>query len=171
VSGAEVLLVTGSRALSDTARALRWTRAAILRAVADCMERTDRVRVVTGDADGADVEAEAIASGLNSGFGEVTYSLFRLDGVVIHEDRPNERWPGEEAPAHGSAERKRWPLKRNAAMVARVAKSPRVTVLALKAPWSKTDGTGHTVGLAARAGLTVVSLECPAELGPKGGAS
>ena len=167
MSGAEVLLVTGSRALADTAAALRWPRAAILRAVADCMERTDRVRVVVGDAAGGDEEAEALASSLNVRYPGVTFSVFRLSGLVVHEDRPNERWTGEEAPSRGSAESRRWPLKRNAAMVARVARMPRASVLALKAPWSKTDGTGHTAGLAAAAGLVVVRLECPSELGPQ----
>ena len=61
-------------------------------------------------------------------------------------------------PPFGDPARKRWPLKRNAAMVRDVAVlSTRyiVTVLALRASWSPTNGTGHTIGLARTAGLPV----------------
>lgn len=165
----EVLLVTGSRRLADTPAALRWARAAILRAVADCLERTDVLRVVVGDAEGADSEAEDIARALNVAFPGVTYSVFRLDGTVLHGDRENERWTDLPRPEKGTPEAPRWPLKRNAAMVARVARRVRVTVLALKAPWSETDGTGHTARLAAEAKLPVARLTCPRALGPNGG--
>lgn len=161
----EVLLFTGSRKFAGHPAALRWARSVILREAADVLERTDRLRFVVGDAEGIDDLAESIARALNSLSQHINYSVFRLDGLLIHSDRANERWTDETPPAMGSPERKRWPLTRNRAMVARVRAfdGPKACV-GIRCPWATTNGTAHTMTLAREAGMIVRAYDCPSDL-------
>lgn len=156
-----ILLVTGSRALADTPAAERWARERI----ADAFERHNPTIVVTGDAAGPDEWAvgPALAD-------DCDVYVWRCDGSVERrwatgaELQPMRRWTP-------TGPRKRWPLQRNAAMVAETTDQSEgaAVVLALHAPWATTRGTAHTVGLARRAGLAVEEHTCPAEHGPRGG--
>ena len=159
----EVLLVTGSRAFAGHPAALRWVRATLLREFASVLERTDRLRVVTGDADGVDLAALQIARMFHDlrGVFDVEYSAFQLDGVMFSSDLPVERWT-EIVPPTEASERKKWPLIRNRAMVERVAafKGAKAGV-AIMAPWSTSHGAGQTVGLLQAAKIDVRGHTCP----------
>jgi hypothetical protein len=88
-----------------------------------------------------------------------------------HYSVPGSRWLLDGTPLPSTAEAwKQRALARNAAMVERTARTHKgnVAVVALKATWSRTDGTGHTAGLAARHGLPVEVLVCPEAYGPRG---
>lgn len=169
---ARVLLVTGSRALCDTAPARGWTFAALrLRLSGD----EAPTLVVTGDARGAD---QAVSDIVPRG-GPVGIAVWELDGdvtvwspgVALGHVR---RWTDEMEPACGDREAwRRWPLKRNAAMAAWCAEKARdgadVRCVALLAPWSSSGGTQHTMRLAREFGLPVEVLVCPEAYAPRGG--
>jgi hypothetical protein len=150
-----VLLITGSRALHDRggAAAERWCRGILGAAVATHAP----TRVVAGDARGPDAWAEAAARD-----GGVLFVRFDLAGKVVRDSVYLGHWEREAPPPVGSAARKRWPLRRNTAMVLSAIRYGRehgcpVRCLALPAPagWSRTHGTAHTVGLCERAGIPV----------------
>ena len=170
---ARVLLVTGSRALYDTAEARAWTldvlRARLLGSDAPTL-------VVTGDARGADAAASEIVRRVGPTVG---IAVWELDGdvttwapgvvvgrVVRWTDEPELRWGDREG-------WRRRPLERNAAMVARCGEQARdgadVRCVALLAPWSTSGGTQHTMRLAREHGLHVEVLTCPEAYGPRGG--
>lgn len=161
----EVLLVTGSRAFDGHPAAMRWARSVLLREFATVLERTDNVRVVTGDADGIDALARELAHGLTVAIPTISLSTFWLDGAISHSDRENERWTDESPPSPGTPERKTWPLVRNRAIVERVAAfKGEKRGLALHAMWSRSHGTQQTAGLLRTAGIYVVGYQCPEDL-------
>ena len=156
------LLVTGSRALTDTPAAREWARAA-LRA-----QRTPSLsRVVAGDARGPDEWAHgpwSIGAWMDRWClnGDVRVGL----GSEWWTER---RWLPADAPrpsSHGEWAARA--LARNAAMVADVARRGNARCVALLAPWSRTRGTQHTMRLAREHGIAVEVLACPAEHGPRG---
>ena len=157
-----LLLVTGSRALALTAPARWWATRRILAALARLDDGAD---LVTGDAAGPDEWARrlAIAAG-------VPALVFNLYGRVI-DGQAGWRWTEQVRP-FGVPEAKRWPLRRNDAMVQyaaeRAASGARVQVLALTAGWATTKGTQYTAAAARKAGLAVEACEAPGELGPEG---
>lgn len=160
----EVILFSGSRKFAGHPAALRWARSVMLREAADVLERTDRLRFVMGDAEGIDDLAADVASALNALSPNIHRTVFRLNAMVTHDDRPNERWTTDAPPAIGSPERKRWPLTRNRAMVKRVATFPIRACVGIRCPWATTNGTAHTMTLAKDAGMDVRVYDCPAEL-------
>ena len=149
-----LILVTGSRALAGHAEARAWLRAEL--------DARRPAVVVTGDARGPDRWA------VQHVLGGVPW-VYRLDGSTT--DGFGDRigaWAGEPAPMRGTPAHRRWPLVRNAAMVAEVARtvgSYDVTVLALRCADATTHGTEHTIGLARRAGLAVVERVFAREAG------
>lgn len=169
---ARVLLVTGSRALYDTVAARDWTFAALrLRLPGEDAPTL----VVTGDARGPDQAASDIVPR----GGPVGIAVWELDGDVTMW-APGmalghvRHWTDEMEPACGDREAwRRWPLKRNAAMVAWCAENARdgasVRCVALLAPWSRTRGTQHTMRLAREHGLPAEVLVCPEAYAPRGG--
>ena len=156
---ARILLVTGSRALDDHVQALHWEREQVS-ARADSFRPT---LVVTGDARGPDESARVHAKRRG-----LPLECWSLSGWVAAWGAGRDRrwWPESEPPLTP----RHWPLERNRRMVAHVAELAKTAeatlVLALYAPWSRTQGTAHTVGLARAAGLTVIEATCPAEYGP-----
>lgn len=156
-----ILLVTGSRSLATREGAEAWARA-ILRDALACVDL-----LLVGDADGPDAWARA-AGAAGEGHRLWWYctkgwprGLIRQWDGMHCEDVP---WAPRGTSTH--------PLDRNAAMVRDAARMLRdgddVRVLALL-DGLKTDtptrratrGTEHTVGLAERAGLTVVERVWP----------
>ncbi len=138
---ARSLLVTGSRALDDTRDASVWARA-IVRFVIDqgfCW------LVVAGDARGPDDHAIACARSDGAPF-----ERWCLDGFV--RGSGERRWWPEGEPRRPA---KLWPLERNRRMVEAFAERAKDAdrVLALYAPWARTQGTAHTVGLPRAPGL------------------
>ena len=160
---ARVLLVTGSRALSDTPQAEAWARAELAKHISD-----DLVTVVSGDARGPDEWVHQLARGMWHARWTLGGSV---DAILLNEWWSEARWLPLGTPApHTNEAWKARALARNKAMVEHTARYDHSTVkvVALKAPWSRTDGTGHTAGLAARHGLPVEVLTCPEEYGPRG---
>ncbi len=157
-----ILLVTGSRALCDTEAAEAWAIDVIESAI--CREGP-LVGVVTGDARGPDAWAIESAT-----MREQPWTRYDLDGLLTRCAGPRQPWA-----LLGTRERtspRRWPLVRNEAMVAAVAAavaSGRYTAraLALRAPWARTNGTAHTIGLCRRAGIAAAEYVCPSECGPQ----
>lgn len=140
-----ILVVTGSRWLVQSPEATRVAQALI----------ADRVRalppggaVVTGDAEGPDTWAVHLAT-LAVMAHAPDRVVYALDGYRYLNGRAAGRWKAPLGLAPGTAR----PLARNAAMIAEVARRAaegcRVGVLALKAAWSNTDGTGQTARRAA----------------------
>jgi len=147
-----ILRVTGARALADEPAAEEWAREQIATAAARIV---DGGVLVTGDATGPDAWALARAEGL----GRLT-ARYALDGC-IYTGRGIIAW-GSRTSEHTS---RTWPLERNRVMVAhvahRAAQGRRAQVLALRAPWARTNGTAHTVTRATEAGLLVAEVICP----------
>jgi hypothetical protein len=162
---ARVLLVTGSRALTDTPEAEAWAQDELARRITREAVRS----VVTGDARGPDEWAHPDELGIWG----VRWCLsgdvdFRLGGDWWTEKRWLPR--GTPRPSSHDAWAQR-ALARNRAMVTHVADCDpgNVRVLALLAPWSRTRGTQHTMRLAREHGLPVEVLSCPEAYGPRGG--
>ena len=171
-----ILLVTGSRALTDTPAAREWARAALTdtpaarewaREALRAQRTPNLSRVVAGDARGPDEWAHCVWS--------IGAWLERwcLDGDVrlgLASEWWTERcWLPADAPRPSS--REAWAaraLARNQAMVEDVARRGNARCLALLAPWSRTRGTQHTLHLAREHGIPVEVLVCPAEHGPRG---
>ncbi len=152
VAELDILLVTGARALAELPAAEEWARAQITEAAARIV---DGGVLVTGDAAGPDAWALARAEGLGR-----QSARYALDGC-IYTSRGITVW-GIRGNSHTS---RTWPLERNRVMVHhvahRAAQGRRVQVLALRAPWARTNGTAHTITRAAEAGLVVVDKLCP----------
>jgi len=162
---ARVLLVTGSRALTDTPQAEEWARTELAKRIGPATLD----KVIAGDARGPDEWAhEAAPVG-------IWRSRWCLDGTVRYglgaSDWTEARWLHGDAPRPSSHDA--WAqraLARNRAMVEHTARRPEgVRVLALLAPWSRTRGTQHTMRLAREHSLPVEVLACPEALGPRGG--
>ena len=158
----DVLLVTGSRALTDTPAAEAWARGVLRERITSAVER-----VVAGDARGPDEWAHDTSA---NGFacarwclnGEVRYRFSRLwwtEALWLPRGTPKPRT--HEAWAQRAT-------ARNAAMVEHTARTPGAHCLALVAPWSRTQGTQMTARLAREHGIAVEVLVCPAEHGPGG---
>lgn len=163
--GCDILLVTGARSAGDSRLAEAWARGAI----AEAFDTHRPARLVTGDARGPDewARVEAVRRGVPfycyAGSGEITGADGRRWG----------RWTKDLAPDSGAprVEWAAWYLHRDRVMARQVARRGRegatVVVLALHAPWSKTQGTAFTVARAREAGLLVVELTVPAEMAPQ----
>ena len=145
-----IVVVTGSRSFSGNSAARAWLRER-LTALAPKL-------VVTGDAIGPDFWAAEWAAE----FG-VPCLVYGLDGaafLIFFENGEKrtvvQRWTEEKVPARGTFESRRWPLKRNDAMVAfaasRLPESP-VLVVGLPNPDATTQGTGYTLSAASRKGI------------------
>ena len=143
-----VLLVTGSRSLARIPGAEAWARGLIREALRGCD------LLIVGDAEGPDAWARALATA-----NETRTRCYHVHGLhrgwITDSDiaDPVARWD------EGVTRGRRYPLARNAAMVADAAgffdAGATVSVLALVDTASRTQGTLHTVGLARDAGLTV----------------
>ena len=148
----DVLFVCGHRALDRDIRAEWWAARAIL-------ARLARVRLggvlVTGGADGPDQWAHARAAKL--GVVRVTYDRYGRVRVERPGERPQDtRWlpKGEQLPTTRAG----WVEhlhRRNRVMIDAIARkhaeapAAHVEGLALRCPWSETDGTGMTTRYAA----------------------
>jgi hypothetical protein len=161
-----LLLVTGSRALADTPASEAWARAVLEPAIGAVILTG---WLVVGDAPGPDTWAWDSACGWHEG----AWAIYGLDGTVVTPKLGGlSRWHAD-AVAGRAQHGARWPLERNRAMVAAVAKAHRggrvaARCLALVAPWATTAGTQFTARLAREAGLAVETLTCDAALGPGG---
>jgi hypothetical protein len=157
----QVLLVTGARELARTHARTAWGVAAVGDAITAL--RRDAL-VMTGDATGPDTWARSEAA-----LAALERWVYALDGWIYANGEPRCHWT---AVTGAGRSPRRWPLYRNERMVAEAhgfaGRGDAVTVLALVAPWSRTRGTMHTVGLAHRAGIAATILACPVELGPGG---
>jgi hypothetical protein len=152
-----VLVVTGSRALSDTRAARGWAWRQLVRWIANAP--VPFVRVLTGDAAGVDELAKAVALSA-----EIPFDIYRLNGRISGHDGTRHWYRGR------VPDDVQWPLRRNDAMVEDALRArdrgALVRVLALRASWSRTGGTLYTADLARGSGLRVAFLECPPEYGP-----
>jgi len=151
VSDARILLVTGSRALEDSAQ--EADARGLLRAFAEIAAPSV---VVAGDARGPDEWAIEWAAMCG-----IPTRMWSLDGWIYDEHKArNVDWWKADKKRRGTESALPKPLQRNLAMVRSAAAKARwgahVQVLALEASWSATKGTAHTAGLALRAGLAVV---------------
>jgi hypothetical protein len=165
------LIVTGSRVLWDAPRAQEWSHDLVRRELGALPLGSV---VVTGDARGPDASAQRLARQF-----DWECLVYGLDGYARttvprgYSTKPAVLWHPDPLAGMRRHGHSRWPLLRNEEMVRRTAREidegATVRVLALHAPWSRTSGTGHTAGLARRAGLVVVEHTAPAELGPQGG--
>jgi hypothetical protein len=139
------ILLTASRALLDTEESKQWFRAKVQEVI------TAPVSIITGDAKSDRFAMESLS-------GKIDGLVYCLDGFArtgylncfntwVHKSM--RQWiSSEDLRATNS---KRLPLNRNAAMV---NVCPADTIChAFVAPWSRTHGTEHTLGLAARRGL------------------
>ncbi len=167
-----ILVVTGSRALCATAAAESWARGEICDALCDLAMRGLATVVVTGDAPGPDVWAihEAASCALRW----IRYGLdgWRTEGEGFVKREPVAWCTAEEVPKRGTRAYSRWPLTRNRVMVAAVKRAVAAgeytaSALALAAPWARTHGTQHTIGLLTRAKIAAATHVCPAEYGPQ----
>lgn len=155
-----LLLVTGSRALAERPEAEAWAR----RMLRGPIRGDANPRVLTGDARGPDAWAVEAA--------RVQWTRFAKDGGIYcgvglpfragwWTFPPNEKPP---TPRTRDEWRERL-LARDRALVAYAARmaaaGTTVRVLALVAPWSRTQGTAYTARLAREAGLDVVMLTYP----------
>jgi hypothetical protein len=92
---------------------------------------------------------------------------YRLDGTITEDERAIGAW---RLPDEVLTEPT--PLARNRGMVdalARIRDVHDVYALALRAGWSRTQGTMHTARLAVAAWIPTWICECPREFGPQGG--
>jgi hypothetical protein len=161
-----VLLVTGARALCDTAAARQWAQDTLKERVAALPRNAC---ILAGGAPGPD--AWAFEIGRTKGLTVVEYKLDGLRYVNGKIDESQREWPIPATLPTGSRPgEKGWPLVRNAAMVdgARKAFDAHwdVIVLALFAPWSTTRGTDHTASLAEKAGLEVIRETAATSMAP-----
>jgi len=150
-----ILLVCGSRALTERPEAEAWAREILWQTIL-ALPRVESPHaasvVVVGDASGPDAWALDIAGQTAC----ARWCRYALDGYRYKTDGVPMSWSA--MPALPVA--KAWPLVRNAVMVREVAGLARdfgdvVRVIGLVSPWATTHGTEHTLGLARRAGLPV----------------
>lgn len=175
------LLFTVSRCLVDTDEARHWTRQQVLRELA-MLELGSCV--ITGRSGFGDKTAEELAVAA-----KFMFRGYDLDGMTYDgAGRSVVEWTLQAPPKrHASAAQwKAWCLERNRVMVDNLrvthfnmteqlpdgtrVRSPRFDcrVVGIKAPWSKTDGTGFTVAEAQRVNLPNVMHVCPVEFAPRG---
>lgn len=166
-----LLLVTGSRALCEshggTWRSFEWFREELRKRIVLSAYPPDLV--VNGGANGPDAVSTTLAMAVRP---RIAVREFELDGWIYRSDitgdelSREQRW--RDADGHAGS-----PLERNRLMVAHCVRARedgwQVHVLALIAPWAKTHGTDHTIGLAKRAGLEVTRMECPKEFAGRAG--
>lgn len=163
-----LLLVTGARALSETRMAKIWASDLISAAMG--WWRPDVL--VHGGCAGSPDEWAGDYVRDDWRYQHIATRVFLLDGQIVAQGAlPPEvttfldRW--DECEPLATRDRFRIPLRRNRAMVNAVTCcGADVLVLALRAPWAKTNGTAHTARLAREAGLLVAERMCPAEHAP-----
>lgn len=155
------ILLTASRALLDTEYSRQWY-AEELWAMAN--ELTLPTHGISGDASSDKMARKLLVTHRRF----ARWWMYQLDGTIHKWWRSElvmnpctDRWIPETA--RRSFSPKRLPLVRNEAMVN--ACSTDTICHAFIAPWSKTSGTQHTLGLAARRGLQVIRHDCPKEYG------
>ncbi len=158
----DVLLITGSRSLTVTREAARWTWQQVAGAL---MGEAFPKRILTGDSPGAQAIVRSLAMSAR-----IPFDVFRIDGSVGCPEG-DYRW------LHVFlADDRTRPVHRSRAMVARGHHALRegsvVRALILKAGWSTRQGQDYAADVARDAGLDVSFRVCPLELGPraKGGA-
>lgn len=158
----DVLLITGSRSLTATGDAARWTWLQVAGAL---FGPRFPGRILTGDGPGAQALARSIAMSAR-----IPFDVFRVDGTVGCPE-------GDYAWLHGPlADDRTRPVHRSRALVARahaeLCGGAVVRALILKAGWSKRRGQDYAADVARDAGLAVDFRVCPLSLGPqpKGGA-
>jgi hypothetical protein len=161
----EILLVTGSRALCDTAEAHRW---ALRYLVSVVYNAHDGAEVWSGGAPGPDTWALDFADDMDL----VRRVYWATGEIATHAPGSGRHSTDGGVIGRWSDSRRPRPLDRNRAMVADLATyrdSHSISVIALTAPWSHTRGTQHTIGLARnvlRDFAPVYDYDCPRELGP-----
>ena len=144
---AQVVIVTGSRALADDPAATRWARDILTRELASA------TLVVAGDARGPDAWAHEIAAGFVAPIDCERWCVNGLREAHLGSVRTTwyqlTPWSTPETPRDPRLR----PLARNAAMVMFFTRAARM--VALYSPAATTRGTAHTVGLARAAGIDV----------------
>jgi hypothetical protein len=163
-----LLLVTGSRSLCEThggtCQSFEWFREELRKRIV--LSEHPPNLVLNGRADGPDAVSTTLAMAVRP---RIAVREFRLCGWIYRSDSTGDalsrgqRWRDADGPAVS-------PLERNRVMVAHCAWARdnmrwQVRVLGLVAPWSRTHGSDHTLGLAKRAELDVTRLECPVAYG------
>lgn len=154
-----ILVVAGSRVLSDRSAAETWAK----RAIASACARLEVECVAHGNASGPDTWADDHAAWL--GVPRVVFALLSSGRPVVMlgpRARPIQR-------AEHYAYDHRDPLARNAALMRwaadRAAKGHVVEVLGLVAPWATTRGTDHALRCARDLELPVTRIEAPIDSG------
>lgn len=156
-----VLLVTGSRALAKTPAARQWACARLCEHFAWLLDGPDPLVIHGGCRGSPDAWSGDLAGAL-----DLRQRVYLANGrmEVYQGRRQTEACVWSTSPGT--------PLDRNRYMVETVARKLQglpLRVLALRASWATTHGTEHTITLARGAGLDVVELVCPPELGPTEG--
>ena len=145
-----LLVVTGARALGDTPESEAWAKALLATQMALLPQGA---AVLQGGAVGPDTFARLAAQAI----GLPTCSM--TPSGQLFEDRDGQtyvsRWSAHDV----------HPLAGNRAMVDWAARHLEigipVSVIGLHAPWSRTQGTAHTLRHAREAGLEVASFSYP----------
>lgn len=150
-----LLLVTGSRALSDFPEAQDWAWGLLAGLIAP----GDWDVVLSGGCPGSpDVWASEL-----SGRASVVWVEYRIDGMRTGSDGKSHAW------WNGAGKPR--PHQRNQAMVDLLAKQQAagwtVQTVGLLAPWSTTRGTSVTLEMARKAGLLTEDHTCPATVTAK----
>jgi hypothetical protein len=158
MSAKTLLVVTGSRALRSDRGGSTSSEEWAIGALENRMLHGQRPSCVAhGGAPGPDQWTNDVAS---VSVPPIPCVIFRLDGWAYGPDGWVKRWRQHEGRALS-------PLERNVSLIAHAAeardKGWDVDVLGLIAPWTKTKGTDHTLGLARKCGLKVTRAECPKE--------
>jgi hypothetical protein len=145
-----LLLVTGSRVLTEHTAARLWCEEELVR---DLVPLGPGAVVMTGGASGPDDWSTAMAE-----FRDLRWLIYHATGhrQASWEDARLWRTEGPLTDADLRADPSLY-LRRDDAMVAAALAAHErgwaVRVLGLKASWSKTDGTGYTLRAADKAGL------------------
>lgn len=172
---ARILVVCGARVLDATPASVRWSKREIAAAmsgfrVGDHGLVASHIDLVAhGDARGPDAWADEVAAWL--GIPRVVFPCWGSRGWPVM------RYDGRERAAKNAGDRYNYnpqnPHGRNAMLMKwaadRAEETNVVRVLALRAPWATTDGTGHAVRCATDRGLDVMALTCSLKCGPTEG--
>lgn len=157
-----IIIVCGARVLADSADARSWAKGIIATRIVSGGASV----VAHGGAIGPDSWADELASWLD--LPRVVFALRGRRAVLVVGGRVRDVRHAERY-AYDSRD----PLGRNGVLMRwsadRAAEGHEVSVLALHAPWSSTQGTAHAARMAREIGLQVMEFTAPPEMRPTGG--
>lgn len=152
------MVVTGSRDLTASRGGSYESEAWVYARLRESITGDRPDLIISGDAEPVDRSAFRIADIARP---VINWRMFGLNGYLYHCGYAFRRW--RELPGPVTS-----PLARNIAMIAAAKKCLdagwRVKGIALVAPWTRTNGTLHTVGLAKKSGIEIPVVTCPVDM-------